>query len=182
VEIWWDKQFSTFMFRVIEPSTASIVGVLVDVLGDFLPNAKLELIAIKLEQMGLGPDIPTLNPRYYVTMTDDRGRFAFRNVTRPGAYQLTYGMVAQDVQVTRASIRDKQPISVAIKNAKRVLDIRRSSIWELMKALNASEGEVRRLQSAFKKAKKLDTATLEQILVAHKHSFKELQTRAVINL
>jgi hypothetical protein len=163
LEIWWDKQFSTFMFRIVKKRSGALVGKVVDVLGNVIPNAKLDLVAIELA----GEIDPELgDPRVYRACSDERGRFAFRNIARPGRYELRYGKACKEINFPRKTFAER-PLVRDLKRVKVQIDLQKAAIWELMSALGISRKAALGLRTGLKAAHRLNRRRLEENLRRH---------------
>ena len=151
LELWWDKHFSTFMFRRVPPCSpppdsaqgteekpsacevADVCGVVFDIEGLPLGNA---LVAITQGKLKL------------YTTTDQNGQFQFRRL-RTGVYEINCGdrnlefaVGDKEVKLARAFLK--------LDRVRRNITPR-SSLWEVMDALKLNVKLTRDLQKRITK-------------------------------
>ena len=135
IEVYYDKIFSTFMFRRIRMASqlqasgnlgaGAIVGTVTGVSGAFLRGVPILLS---------GKDA------HYQTSADGSGAFAFYNVV-PGSYSITAGDHKVRVSVNVAH-NPVNPIRIALTGVRRFLDPARAPVWEVSESLGVSVQEV----------------------------------------
>jgi hypothetical protein len=155
LEIWWDKQFSTFMFRKVDPNAVHLSGIVVR-----LPNHLVQVIS---------------GDRVYRTMTDETGNFSFKNLPA-GRFRLLVG--GQERELTLDPKANHSWIEVT--GAKRELDMRRSSLWELADALDITVARAQRIQRHMHASKlDFDENGFERALKQFHLSLSDLKQRAI---
>jgi hypothetical protein len=136
IEIYYDKVFSTFMFRRVAarrrpvgPCIGGIRGAIYDIRG--LPLRKLGLELVH-------PD-----GEVHETITTANGEYGFSNLC-PGTYRLRAGDKESRVVVgKKASVF--APVRHDVRNVRRVLDLSSAPVWEVSEALGVSSDVVRRI-------------------------------------
>lgn len=118
IEIYYDKIFSTFMFRKVRPDPM-VTGVIKS-----RPFATLGGIPVYLmAESGI----------MYSNVTDAAGRYRFVNIP-PGKYLLSAGNKSARVELKDA----KSIIRHDFKDVKRVLNLEKAAIWEVTSTLGIS--------------------------------------------
>ena len=173
IELWYDKQFSTFMFRPLEVKAARIIGTVTDNVGNLVHNTKVEMLLLNpLKEDGYG------GPTHFATFTNSRGQFAMENITIPGKYELKCGNKVRKVTINNRRILNSTIQQLDFNNTKKSLNLRTSPLWELAAAVDATPDQARRLQLKLNAQKSLDLKILGAILREEGLSDKKLLTRA----
>jgi hypothetical protein len=166
IEIWWDKQFSTFMFRRIPNCTIHSKKI----------GNKIVYICEGLSLHG-NVDSPSAQPLYntevslsriidgrvsrtqtQATMTDERGQFVFDNV-RPGKYSIACGNKTRSVNISKRHLQQGS-LNIELKNVKRYVSFKTSPLWEIAAALNVTPEQAKALQINLKRERRLTKAKL----------------------
>ena len=147
IEIYYDKIFSTFMFRRVlaRPRkglcAGALLGSVVDVTG-----VPLRRLAVKLT----GAD-----KQIHATTTSIKGEFAFLNIC-PGEYTVSAG--DHNTQVTiKEGHTPFGPARLRLNGVRRVLNLNNAPIWEVREALGLASEAVQRLAGALKNTHDLQT-------------------------
>lgn len=170
LELWYDKQFSTFMFRPWYRWRPVVVGGVHGPAGQVLANAMVTLVSVELASKQTKRDSKgpaSMERRSYATMTDHAGRFRIPNIALPGVYELTCGDQTKLATLTPADAEAGRTLEVDIKNARRTLNLRQSAAWELGRELGLDAPRTRSLQAAIRKADRLDAASFNALLKEH---------------
>jgi Carboxypeptidase regulatory-like domain len=126
IEIFYDKAFSTLMFRKVKADTPCIMGNVKDVNGAYLAKVAVTMTAS--------------DGSLSTTTTDMSGSYCFP-APRPDVYTVKVGTASQTVTF---EMHDEQPMSsmrVDFTGVRRVIDLQYSSQWEVALALGlSSEG------------------------------------------
>lgn len=166
IEIWWDKQFSTFMFRRV-PNCVLVRRTVGDkvvymcegltMLGSVTsPSTQaLNNVEVTLSQV-INNRVSKSN--MHVTMTDEQGQFVFDNA-QPGKYIISCGDKKQTVNITKRHLQQGL-FNIEMKNVKRSVSFKTSPLWEIAAALNITPEEAKSLQFNLKKEKKLSRTKL----------------------
>lgn len=143
IEIYFDKIFSTLMFRKVVPSPLCVGGTVIS------PTARL------VDRLGVSAI--AASGRRYETTTDRSGRYVFTHLT-PGTYTLVAGDQRQTVEVA-----ERHPIQpsttrtpslgnwalpclvVHLKDVRRLIDFRTSPGWVIASELGITSEEVWRI-------------------------------------
>lgn len=136
IEIYYDKVFSTFMFRRVRarrrpggPCGGGVRGSVYD--PQRLPQRKM---AVRL----LGPA-----GEVHETTTSVNGHYAFWNLC-PGGYTLEAGDQKARLEIGE-EVSGIAPLRHDVHNARRVLDLSSAPIWEVSEALGLSSEQVRQI-------------------------------------
>jgi hypothetical protein len=137
IEIYYDKIFSTFMFRRLSlgrpPAGGVCGGAIAGHVGD-VEGLPLRKLAVSLTDA---------EGNVHETTTSITGQYGFANLC-PGAYTL----VAGDQRLRIELAEEASPVAPArrdVVNVRRVIDITKAPIWELREALELSSDQVRRI-------------------------------------
>ncbi len=171
IEIYYDKVFSTLMFRRIrgrrrpgdESCTGSIFGTVRDVRG-----APMQKIGVRIE----GAD-----GHEQVTTTSPKGEYRFGNLC-PGKFTLSAGDRMLGVKVTKDH-SGIEPARFDLDGVRRVIDLSESPVWEIRDALGLSSEAVRKIGAGLKNIR--DVRTLAKVVGARREQEGEWGKRAVIN-
>jgi hypothetical protein len=169
IQIWWDKQFSTFMFRLINTSLSSFSGIV------FTPRTTVPLPSgVKPLQNGLNNVRITLSKGNvtHKTMTDHNGQFQFYNIKDPGQYVLTVGNKAQKVNIQKGN---NGPIRV--ENVKRIVNPKTSPIWELH-TIGIPPAHALAIKKELHKKPSVNRDTWEHTCTSHGLSTSKLEQKA----
>lgn len=190
IEIWYDKLFSTFMFRIVNPSSASVGGFIGTVHPGPVPYTG-ELVKGKVfpvvENHFLGVSHPLQNARVeltkgnvsYRTMTDHRGKFQIHNIKEPGRYTLKVGNVRKSITVSANSKAFDKP--VLIKNVKRVVNLRKAPLWELHK-IGITHDKALILKKELSKKKKIAKNQLRNICKKHEIPLHLIEKISIVKI
>jgi hypothetical protein len=181
IELWYDKQFSTFMFRLICPGAGRIFGTIAGLKNRAMGNALVELFAVELYKVDKKTERALPSLRRYATMTDHRGRFAINNIVLPGTYELRSGGVRKRIRVTSEDVHLGQSIEVIVKGAKRHIDLSRSAQWEISEELELSPRDASKLQAEFRKTKRIAKASFRALLKSHNLSLEKLERQVTFD-
>jgi hypothetical protein len=137
IELYFDKIFSTFMFRRLcaeEPAqpnlgAAALAGTIYATDGVRLSAITLSLIDSQGNE--------------YRTGTRNDGGYSFYNIPA-GHYTLVAGDRRQAVTVS-AEARAVNPVRLDVANVRRPIDLQRSPVWEVSRALGLSSETVRQI-------------------------------------
>lgn len=168
IQIWWDKQFSTFMFRLINTSLPSFIGKVL------APPGGVHLKGVQPLQTGLNNVRVTLSNGNvsYKTMTDRNGHFQFYNIQDPGEYVLTVGNSTQKVKVGGDNISP-----IVVKNVKRVVNPNTAPIWELH-TIGIPPAHTLPIKKELHKKPSVNRRSWEQTCERHGVSISKLEERA----
>jgi hypothetical protein len=137
IEIYYDKIFSTFIFRRIrarrwpgdEACTGSISGTVRDSRG-----TPMRQVGVRIE----GAD-----GHEQVTITSPKGEYQFGNLC-PGKFTLSAGDKKVGVSVTKDH-SGLEPARADLDGVRRVLDLAEAPVWEVREALGLSSEAVRKI-------------------------------------
>ena len=163
IELYYDKIFSTFMFRRVrsrysQPPIGELsVGVLIGRIIDRDSRA----------QRGIGVSLVAADGGKQYTSADATGKYAFYNLA-PGRYTLSAGDVTKKVIITEEH-SFVSPQVADLPKVRRIIDLERSSHWEVSEALRISSSLAQKLAAHLQKAKSKDfyKAAREAGLPAH---------------
>jgi hypothetical protein len=152
VEIYYDKIYSTFMFRRVlartrpgGPCGGVVSGTVIGVDGHPLRRMTLQLSDGKhLVQE---------------TLTNNKGEYSFFNLCH-GNYVLTAGDREVHVSV-KEEVTPFNPVRLPIDKVRRVINLATAPVWEVMEALSLSSDAVRRIGAELPKIR--DVRTLAKI-------------------
>ena len=163
IEIWYDKHFSTFMFRVIEPDAIVISGwALTDELFP-LNNVLVELV---------GPAVSLQ------TSSDRDGWFQFSNITRMGKYRIVIGSSTKEFMVNKDVLGTGNRIEMTLKGVKRKIDLRRPLLWEITSAFRVSQDKARKIQRRILASPPADEGQFARLLKKERLELKPVKRRA----
>jgi len=187
IEIWFDKHFSTFMFRKICPPSyfwpgwkdlfillQTLTGEIIDNNGNQIPNIKIEL------ETGQMPNVKPPIPSNHKTMTDHLGRFKFNNIPVSDYVELKCNNKTKRMQITKRRIEASPILSISLTGVKRKLNLRKSALWELADALQIDIVTSRRIKQQLLKHTKLNDKVFSVILRKEKLSIQDLKKVADI--
>ena len=137
IEIYYDKVFSTFMYRRVlarrrgpgGPCAGGVRGSIYSVEG--LPLRKL------------GVTVVDAKGEAQETTTSIQGTYAFSNLC-PGAYTLIAGDQKSELEI-REDSSALAPVEHDLKNVRRVLDLATAPVWEVSEALGLPSETIRRI-------------------------------------
>lgn len=166
VQIWWDKHFSTFMFREVPPILlfGIVRGILMDVQKVGLNNA---LISIEYGR------------KRKSTMTDHKGAFEFVGIPA-GKATVRYGGVNKKITITKNDLKRGYKNIGEIRNAIREIDLRKSSVWELANVCGTDVRTAKELAKGIRNAKRLNREKLVKLLKKAKIAIKDFDKKAKI--
>jgi Carboxypeptidase regulatory-like domain len=130
IEIYYDKVFSTLMFRKLPPVQPAVAGETTDLDGAVVTASDVVLS---------GDDGPMAR-----TTTNQDGTFNFYGVS-PGTYTVTVGDQSRRVEVPEASENLANTVMVHLKGVRRRVDLQRSAAWDVALAMKVSSDDVWRL-------------------------------------
>ncbi len=130
IEIYYDKIFSTFMFRKIPARGRWITGVVKDPRQALLGKLEVSLV--------------TAGGLTQKTTSDQAGRYSFANV-EPGIYTIIAGDQSRQVEIYDAGEDSITTADINLTNVRRPIDLQRSAAWEVSVALRLSSDAVWRL-------------------------------------
>lgn len=136
IEIYYDKLFSTFMFRRVlarrrgaGPCAGGVRGTIYDVEG--LPLRKL------------GVRLVDANGDAQESTTSIRGSYVFSNLC-PGTHTLIAGDTKSEVEIGK-DCSVLTPVQHDVANVRRVLDLATAPVWEVSEALGLSSETIQRI-------------------------------------
>lgn len=133
IAIYYDKIFSTLMFRRI-PATAiskpSISGTVYDTVGKVLDRLDITLAANDGKKTTIDK-----------TMTNKTGQFNFYNLKAGETYIVIAGDKSQPVQIEPGIMEKK----ITLKDVKRDIDLQHSPTWAIAQSLLISSDSVRKI-------------------------------------
>ena len=139
IELYFDKMFSTFMFRRVRSRQTSLPGVAVGVvLGVVQGVDKIPLAAMNVS-------LTDEKGNELITSTRQNGSYSFFNLS-PGKYTLLAGDQHKPVTVT-SDTTPQNPVNVDVKATRRPIDLRQSPLWELVQTLGLRSDIVRKVVS-----------------------------------
>jgi hypothetical protein len=136
IEIYYDKIFSTFMFRrlVLRRPGGGLCGGAVT--GGVRDVAGLPLRKLAVRLTDAKGDV-------HETTTSITGQYGFANLC-PGRYTLAAGDQRLRIEVDE-NASPVSPVQHDVVNARRVIDITNTPVWELREALELSSEQIRRI-------------------------------------
>lgn len=144
IEIYYDKVFSTFMFRRVivvnrpgGPCGGGVAGTIYD--GDNLPLRKLEVQLV--DSAGDA----------FQTTTRATGQYGFSNLC-PGTYTIIAGDQRSQVTIERDS-SGLIPVQHDVRNVRRVLDLSTAPVWEVSEALGLPSNAVQQIGASLPQLK-----------------------------
>jgi hypothetical protein len=147
IGIYYDKVFSTLMFRKIPDGPITLIGSVRDLFGFFQDRISVELILETLPD--IEPPIPidpkTL-PKTFETITTINGQFEFKGLY-PGEYVLKTGDKVDKFSLALDDGEREKIIEKNMMDVRRTIDLQTSPVWEVRRGLRLDSYELNSLRT-----------------------------------
>lgn len=199
IEVWWDKYFSTFMFRRVRPNAPTLSGVVIGSIGTYLSNLEISIINVgvafeKFPQHfywadldeGIDTVIDSLSREQILllgrslpsdlvsrTLTDDDGKYQFFNLD-PGIYSLVAGDKFQMLNIGERT----KTVTANIKKVRRIINLRRLRESELRDILGWTNKRIEDFRRAVK-AEQLNKRHVSHLLQEFQLIEKRIQESVI---
>jgi hypothetical protein len=137
IQVYYDKVFSTLMFRKMVEGGIRVVGVVTDPLGVYLDRVAVELVLIALSDIDLPepqPKPPQPLPIVFGTTTAMDGSFDFKGLWS-GRYILKVGDREEELNVALEPNKRQTRVELDLRDVRRKIKLHYSPVWEVQRAL-----------------------------------------------
>jgi hypothetical protein len=179
IEIYYDKLFSSLMFRLMPTVSARLVGEIKDIAGEVIEKVPVELFLEKMPDQYKPPIPPDPLPFLYRVRTSASGRYEFTGL-HPGEYTLRVGGKSVALKIPSGKQVPNRVVVKNVEKVRRVIDLQKAPTWEVQLAFGVPDDDMHRLRSNIETV--LEMKDLQGVLGFDNTQFANLQKRLKILL